>query len=272
MLRSAELTGDLDTVLDRVARYLERDVEARSRIKAALVYPAVIVVMSIGVVVLLTTFVLPKFKIFFTSFHQQLPLPTRMLLGAAAFVGTYWWAIVAGIAAVIVGVAMYLRRASGRERLDRWALRIPGIGPTLRFAMVERFCRILASMTAAGVALPDALGVAAAAMGNLHVARGLDRARDEMMQGQGIAGPLARTNLFPPAAVQMLRVGEDTGQLDAQLESAASFYERELDDKVKNLTAMFEPAVLIFMGVLVGFVAIALVSAMYGIFTHAGKV
>ena len=228
--------------------------------------------MSIGVVILLTTFVLPKFKLFFTSFHQQLPLPTRILLNTASFISSFWWALLLGAGLVIVGMLWYLRDPRGRVRLDRFVLRIPLIGQTLRFAMVERFCRILASMTAAGVALPDALDVAGAAMGNLHIARALNVARDDMMQGQGIAIPLSRTTLFPPAAVQMLRVGEDTGQLDTQLEAAATFYERELDYKIKKLTSLFEPAVLVFMGLLVGFVAVALVSAMYGIFSHAGKV
>jgi type IV pilus assembly protein PilC len=272
MLRSAELTGNLDTVLDRVSHYLERDVEARGRIKAALIYPAIIVVMSVGVVVLLTTFVLPKFKVFFTSFHRRLPLPTRILLNGANFISSFWWLIVLAIGVIVGAGVWFVRDPRGRAKLDGLVLRIPLVGETLRFAMVERFCRILASMTAAGVALPDALDVAGAAMGNVHVARALTVARDDMMQGQGIAGPLSRSELFPPAAVQMLRVGEDTGQLESQLEAAASFYERELDYKIKKLTSLFEPAVLVFMGLIVGFVAIALVSAMYGIFSHSGQV
>jgi type IV pilus assembly protein PilC len=270
MLRSAELTGNLDTVLDQVSRYLERDVETRSKIKAALVYPAIIMAMSAGVVILLTTFVLPKFKTFFTSFHQKLPLATRMLLNAANFVGTFWWAIVLGLVVLAAGAVWGLRDRRGRMRFDRFVLTIPLIGQTLRFAMVERFCRILASMTAAGVGLPDALDVAGAAMGNRHIAQALATARDDMMQGQGIAGPLSRSTLFPPAAVQMLRVGEDTGQLDSQLEAAASYYEHELDYKIKKVVSLFEPAVLVFMGLIVGFVAVALVSAMYGIFSRAG--
>jgi type IV pilus assembly protein PilC len=270
MLRSAELTGNLDSVLDRVSHYLERDVETRSKIKAALVYPAIIMTMSVGVVVLLTTFVLPKFKTFFVSFHQKLPLPTRMLLNAAKFFETFWWAIALGFVLLAVAAAFGLRDRRGRIRFDRFVLTLPLIGQTLRYAMVERFCRILSSMTAAGVALPDALDVAGAAMGNRHIALALNVARDDMMQGQGISGPLSRTTLFPPAAVQMLRVGEDTGQLDIQLEAAASYYERELDYKIKKVVSLFEPAVLVFMGLIVGFVAVALVSAMYGIFSRAG--
>jgi type IV pilus assembly protein PilC len=132
--------------------------------------------------------------------------------------------------------------------------------------MVERFARILAAMLQAGVTLPEAMDVASAGTNNRYVRRTLANARDAMMRGEGIADPLAASQLFPPAATQMLRVGERTGYLDAQLEAVATFYERELDYRIKKLTSLFEPAVLIFMGVIVGFVALALVSAMYGIY------
>jgi type IV pilus assembly protein PilC len=271
MLRSAELTGNLDTVLDDVSEYLEREVEARAKLKAAMIYPAVIVVMSIGVVILLTTFVLPKFVVFFKSFHQKLPLATRMLLNFAAFSKHYGpLVLVIHTVLTIAGLA-WIRGRRGRPVLDRLLLRLPVLGPALRFALVERFCRILASMTRSGVSVPEAMSVAGAAMNNHHVSASLDVARQEMMEGQGIAGPLARTGLFPPAAAQMLRVGEDTGQLDLQLEAAAKFYARELDYKIKRITALIEPAIIVAMGIVVGFVSIALISAMYGVF-HGAKV
>ncbi|MDX6255190.1 MAG: type pilus assembly protein PilC [Frankiales bacterium] len=270
MLRSAELTGNLDTVLERVAGYLERDVEARSKIKAASVYPAVIVVMSIGVVTLLVAYVLPKFTVFFNGFHTKLPLPTRMLIGSTSFLTQWWWALVAVSSAAAFGLAFAWRQPRSRYTIDRLILRTPVMGPLLRFAMVERFCRVLSSMLQAGVSLPEAMTVGAQAMNNLVVERALGEAREGIMRGEGLAGPLGRTALFPPAARQMLKVGEDTGSIDAQLEAAARYYEREVDDKLKRLTSLFEPAILIVMGVIVGFVAIALVSAMYGIFNAHG--
>ncbi|MDX6228138.1 MAG: type pilus assembly protein PilC [Frankiales bacterium] len=270
MLRSAELTGNLDTVLVRVAGYLERDVEARSKIKAASVYPAVIVVMSIGVVTLLVAYVLPKFTVFFNGFHTKLPLPTRMLIGSTSFLTHWWWALVAVSLAAAIGLAFAWRQPRSRYTIDRLILRTPVMGPLLRFAMVERFCRVLSSMLQAGVSLPEAMTVGAQAMNNLVVERALGEAREGIMRGEGLAGPLGRTALFPPAARQMLKVGEDTGSIDAQLEAAARYYEREVDDKLKRLTSLFEPAILIVMGVIVGFVAIALVSAMYGIFNAHG--
>lgn len=272
MVRSAELTGQLDTVLDRVGAYLERDVEARGKIKSASIYPALVVVLALGVTILLTTFVLPKFTVFFSSFHAKLPLATRLLIDISSFL-THWGLVVLGALLVLVAVFVWtLHRPGPREWLDRRALRLPVFGPLLRFALVERFCRILGSMTEAGVPVAEAMAVAGRAMNNLYVERMLDVAREGMMRGDGVARSLRATTLFPAVATQMLRVGEDTGSLDEQLGMAAHYYEREVDDRLKRLTSLFEPLILIAVGLVVGFVAIALVSAMYGIFRHSGAI
>jgi type IV pilus assembly protein PilC len=150
-------------------------------------------------------------------------------------------------------------------------LRIPVIGTAIAYSVVERFARVMAAMLTAGVPLGDAMHVAAAATANRPAAIKLLVAREAMLRGDGVAGPLADTGIFPAPARQMLRVGEDTGSLDEQLETVASFYEKELDYKVKQITTLMEPAVLLVMGVIVGFVALALVSAMYGIYGNAAK-
>ncbi len=266
ILSSAELTGNLDVVLDQLADYLDRDIEARGKITSAMVYPAVVACMAVVVVIILATFVMPKFVTFFKSFNAQLPLPTRMLLSVSNFVSTYWWAILAVILLIVAGVIAMRRSRSGRARIDSFVLRLPVLGDLVRTAIIERVCRILSSMIRAGVALPDAMKVTAESSNNAVYRTGLTAVREEMMEGQGLAEPLARTGLFPGAARQMFRVGEETGTLDAQLATAASFYDRELDVKLKRFTSLFEPLVIVFMGVIVGFVAIALVSAMYGIY------
>ena len=270
MIRSAELSGSLDTVLDRLTVYVEREVAARNQIRSAMTYPAVIVVLSVAVSLLLVTFVLPKFRVFFASFNQELPLPTRMLLGLSDLVRDWWWAGLAGFVVLAVLATRYLRTEGGKLRRDQVLLRIPVIGDALRYSVVERFARVMASMLRAGVPLGEAMEVAAAATGNRPAGIALLRARESMLHGDGIAGPLAETGIFPAPARQMLRVGEDTGSLDEQLETVASFYEKELDYKVKQITTLMEPAVLIIMGVIVGFVALALVSAMYGIYGKVG--
>ncbi|MEV6872992.1 type II secretion system F family protein [Amycolatopsis sp. NPDC051128] len=268
ILRSAELTGELDIVLTQLAKYLERDLEARRKIKSALIYPMVIALMSLVTITVLAAYVLPKFKVFFASLNAELPLPTRMLLAATDFLTQWWWALGIGLATIVVVVAAGLRFELGRHLRDRLVLRTPVLGSTVRFAMVERFCRILSSMVGAGVPLPEALRVATDSLRNRVFMYALWRTREAMLEGQGLAGPLGATGLFPNTAVQMMRVGEETGTLDTQLEVTAAYYEGELDYKIKKLTALFEPVVIIIMGIVVGFVAVALVSAMYGIFNQ----
>jgi type IV pilus assembly protein PilC len=268
ILRSAELTGQLDTVLEQLAKYLERDLEARRKIKAAMIYPAIIAVMSLGTVIVLSTFVLPRFKVFFASLHAKLPLPTRMLLTTTGFVGTYWWALIGGLLGFLLLVFAALRTEVGRHARDKLFLALPVLGVTIQFALVERFCRILSSMVSAGVALPEALRVATESLRNLVFMRALSGVGEQMLEGEGLAGPLVNSGLFPATAAQMMRVGEETGTLDTQLEVTARYYEGELDYKLKKLTALFEPIIIVIMGGLVGFVAVALVSAMYGIFNQ----
>lgn len=266
IVRSAELTGELDKVLARLAIYIERDLEARRRIKSATIYPAVILVMSIVTVTVLAWFVLPKFKDFFASLHAKLPLATRMLLAVTDFLTAWWWALGLGVVGVVLIVFGILSTERGRYGKDRLLLAMPVLGETIQYALVERFCRILASMVSAGVSLPEGLRVATDSLRNRVYIRSLNSVRESMLEGEGIAGPLAKTSLFPTTAVQMLRVGENTGTIDTQLETTAQFFETELDYKIKKLTALFEPIVIVVMGLLVGFVAIALVSAMYGVF------
>jgi type IV pilus assembly protein PilC len=218
--------------------------------------------------VVLTVFVLPKFETFFDSLDANLPLATRMLLAVSDFMGSWGWLVGTVVAVVVLGLFLFTRTAPGRDWRDRTLLRLPGFGSVLNHAILERFCRVLASMVSAGVPLPDALAVTGDVTNNAVYRKGIGEAREAMLRGEGLAGPLADTELFPGAARQMFRVGEDTGTLDTQLEVAAKYYDRELDFKIKRFTAMFEPAVIIFMGVIVGFVAIAMVSAMYGIFNQ----
>ncbi len=269
ILRSAELTGRLDTVLDQLSVYLERDLEARRKIKGALIYPAIVAATSLGTIVVLTAFVLPKFEDFFASLDAELPLPTRMLLAITKFFGTSWLVIIVLAVLAVLGYLAGVRTKSGHRFRDAFLLKVPLLGETIRFAIIERFTRLLASMVTAGVPLPDAMFVATESLRNVVFEQALHKARLQMIEGSGLAGPIAATRLFPGVAIQMIRVGENTGTLDAQLDVAATYYEHELDYKIKKMTTAIEPAVVLFMGVVVGFVAIALVSAMYGIFRTA---
>jgi type IV pilus assembly protein PilC len=269
ILASAELTGNLDSVLDHLSGYLERDLEARRQIKSAMIYPGVVAAMAAFTVVVLSVFVLPKFEVFFADLNAELPLVTRLLLAITQLMTTWWWVLAFVVAAGAATGYLAYRSPNGRLFLDRFVLRVPVVGEVIRFSTIERFTRLMASMVAAGVPLPEAMSVATASLNNRVFQVELAKARTAMVEGGGLATPMLATGLFPGVAAQMIRVGEDTGTIDTQLKVAAEFYEKELDYKIKKLTTIIEPVVIVIMGGIVGFVAIALVSAMYGIFRAA---
>jgi type IV pilus assembly protein PilC len=216
--------------------------------------------------------VLPKFEVFFADLGAELPVPTRIMLGISAFISDSGLYIAGGLVAILLLLVAALKSDAGRSAKDRTLLRLPVVGDLIQHVVLERFCRILSSMMKAGVPLTDAMRVTTDATNNTVYQRGLTSARAAMLRGEGLAGPLNESGLFPPSAKQMFRVGENTGTLDQQLETAAVYFERELDYKIQRFTNLFEPAVIILMGLMVGFVAVSLVSAMYGIFNSSRSI
>jgi type IV pilus assembly protein PilC len=269
ILRSAELTGQLDIALEQLSGYIERDLEAKSKVKAAMVYPAVIFATSILTVVILAVWVMPKFVVFFKNLQAKLPLPTRLLINISQASQTFWYVWVSVLLVFAALMVWMHKSAKGRLVRDRLFLRIPLVKDVVLYAVTERVCRIIGAMVTAGVPLPETLNAAIQGANNQVFEQGLASARERMLEGEGLALPIQDTRLFPRAASQMMRVGEETGTLDIQLENAATYYGQELEYKLKRLTSLFEPAVIIFMGLIVGFVAIALISAMYGVFNSS---
>jgi type IV pilus assembly protein PilC len=266
MLESAELSGNLDSVLIQLADYMERDTEAKKKITSALIYPMVVMCMAIVVIIVLATFVLPKFKTFFSQLNAKLPLVTRMLLAMTNFISGHYLILGGAIVAFVIASVATFRSKRGRAWLDSVVLKIPVAGDLVVHILVERICRILASMSETGVPLPDAMEVTSQSVSNDVFKKGLEHVRTEMIEGRGLAEPVESSGIFPLAARQMIRVGEVTGTLEDQLQVAADYYDRELEFKLKKFTSLFEPLIIVVMGVIVGFVAIALISAMYGIY------
>ena len=265
VLKSAEMTGKLDETVDQLSVYLDREIEARSKVVAALVYPAVVFALAIGTIGVLAIIVLPQFKKLFNDLGTKLPVPTRMLLGLTGFVTDMWYVPV-GLMLIIVLLAVWLTvTPNGQRAKHRGILKLPILGEIIQYSILERFCRILSTMTSAGVPLPEAMEVTTQATSNTIYREKFEIARHAMVSGSGLARPLIDTGVFPGAARQMMLVGEETGTLDEQLATAAFYFDRELEVKIRRFTAMFEPLTILFVGAAVGFVAIALVSAMYGV-------
>ena len=265
ILGSAELTGKLDETLENLAGYLERELDTRSKVVSALSYPGVVMVMAIGTVIILAAYVLPQFKPLFEELNADLPPATRALLFVADIFSVYFYIPLTFFLSVIGFFIWTSKSVAGKELRDKMVLKLPILSGIIEYSILERFCRILGAMVRAGVPLPDAMKTTTEATNNSVYKSRLLEAQAEMLEGGGFAVPLARTQLFPGAAKQMFKVGEETGTLDQQLEVASIYFDRELEYRIKKFTAMFEPLMIVFVGVIVGFVAVALVQAMYGV-------
>jgi len=270
VLKSAELTGNLDETIDQLTSYIDRELTARSKVVAALVYPAVVFGLAVITIGVLAVVVLPQFKKLFDELGADLPLPTKLLLGMTGLFTDFFF-VPLGVAMLGLMTAVWMAMTpSGKRAKDKMLLRLPIIGSIVQYAILERFCLILSTMTRAGVSLPEAMEVTTQSAGNVIFSEKLEVARQGMVSGAGLARPLIETGLFPGAARQMMTVGEETGTLDEQLAMASLYFNRELEVKVRRFTSMFEPLTILMVGGAVGFVAIALVSAMYGVLNGVG--
>ncbi|MET0908980.1 MAG: type II secretion system F family protein [Ilumatobacteraceae bacterium] len=266
MLGAAEYTGDLDQVLAQLSAYLERDIASRRQVKSALTYPIIVFVVAVVAMFVMSIFVLPKFTGLYESLGADLPVPTRMLMGFTNFMTSSWPMLIAGIAIVVVGLGLVFRGTRGKGRRDVVAMKTPVIGNLFQLISLERFCRVLSSLATAGVPLPVAIGLSADSTNNTLFQNRMVTVREVLVRGGGLYEPMAETGLFPIAARQMIQVGERTGLLGSQLGRAAAYYEREVTFAMKKATQLFEPIVILFVALIVGFIAIAQIAAMYSIF------
>ena len=265
ILEAAELTGRLDESLESLAGYLEREIDTRAKVVTALSYPMIVMVMAFGTVMLLAGYVLPQFVPLFEELGADLPLATRLMLFFSRFFTDLWF-ITAGCFMMLIALLVFLTKTEkGKDIKDRMVLKLPVVSGIVDYAILGRFCRILGAMVSAGVPLPDGLKTTTDATSNRVYKERLEVARAAMLEGKGFSQPLIDTELFPGAAKQMFKVGEETGTLDEQLHVASVYFDRELEARIKKFTALFEPVMIVFVGVIVGFVAVALVSAMYGV-------
>lgn len=267
ILDAAERSGDLATAFETLSIYLERDLASARAVKSALYYPVILFLLSISTVMILSIVVLPRFVELFASLNTELPLPTKILLSFSNIISLHWKTLLTTFAIGIIAFMFFINQEKGRSIFDHAILRIPIFGNIIKIVTLERFTRVLGSLAHSGVPLPEALELSAIATGNKKFERAVLQSREGVLQGRGLVGPMEETEVFPTETIQILRVGEQSGRLVYQLENAATYYAKEVDYKLKNMTTLLEPAILIIVGGGVGFVAVALVSAMYGIYS-----
>lgn len=267
LVRAGEQTGSLDSVLSELSVHYERELAAKRRIKQALAYPLTIVGLSIMVVIILVSYVIPQFVRLFEEFEAQLPITTRILIASTKFFSKAWpFILVAAVVFGVLGYVIFARTRGGKRLWHRIILRMPVTGKVVRASLTERYCRTLASLLEAGVPVGRAFDVVGPSMNNLVFEDKLELVKEEVIAGESLSWSLGASQLFPSMVIQMVRTGEQTGTLGSQLRYLADFYRDELNYRVDRATALLEPAVLIFVGLGVGFVAISMVSTMYGIF------
>ncbi len=271
LVRAGEMGGILDTILNRLAGYIEKRVKLARQVRGAMVYPVAIFFIAMIVVVIMLAWVIPSFKGMFAEFGaaDQLPALTQFVIGASeGFIGNVHW-IVLIAAAVVFGFTWIYRQPAGKHFFHRALLVLPIIGPVMRKISVARFTRTLGTLLSAGVPILDALDVVKKSAGNVVVEGAIHQTSEKIREGRTMAEPLMETNVFPPMVVQMIGVGEQTGALDTMLNKIADFYEEEVDIAVAALTSLLEPLMMVFIG---GIVGVILISMYLPIFSIAGKV
>jgi type IV pilus assembly protein PilC len=271
MVAAGETGGILDIILQRLSTYLEKMVKLKSDVKSALIYPIAVIVISIVVISIIMIVVIPAFKNIFEGLlgpGERLPWLTEVVVGISHFLAGYWWLIAIVIAVLVIALKAWYKTDKGEHVIDSLLLRMPVFGPILRKIAVARFSRTLSTLLSSGVPILESLDITARTAGNIIVSEAIQKVRTGIEQGQTFVEPLKSSGVFPIMVSQMIGVGEQTGALDAMLAKIADFYEQEVDAAIANLLSLMEPAMIMFLGVTIGTIVIAMYMPL---FTLIGK-
>jgi type IV pilus assembly protein PilC len=258
MVAAGEAGGILDTILMRLATFMEKNDALVRKVKGAMIYPAVIMSVAAIAIAVLLMFVIPVFETMFAGVGMALPLPTRVVIGASAFLRGYWWAVAAGAALTVWGFRRYYATSGGKLVIDRLLLKFPVLGDVLRKSAVSRFTRTLGTLISSGVSILDGLEITAKTAGNRVIQDAIMQSRASIAGGDTIAAPLQKSAVFPAMVISMIAVGEQTGGLDEMLSKIADFYDEEVDAAVSGLLSLLEPIMIVFLGVIVGGMVVAM--------------
>lgn len=270
MIAAGEVGGILDTILNRLAVYLEKADKLKRQIKGALMYPLITVVVAIGVVSILLLKVVPTFETMFADFGGALPGPTQFVIDLSKWLQANFLIIVLAIAGIIFGFRFMYRNKRGRLIIDRVSLKLPVFGDLLTKVAVARFCRTLGTMISSGVPILEALDICGRTAGNKVIENAIGKVRESISEGRSISEPLLETGVFPEMVCQMINVGEATGALDVMLNKVADFYEDEVDQAVETLTSMLEPMIMVFLGIVIGGLVIAMYMPIFSMASNVG--
>jgi len=265
VVKASEQAGNLEVGLRQMASYMEKQAATAKRIKHAMAYPVMVLLMAIGVFSLLITIVLPPLVGLFTSLGAELPWTTRLLITAASFLINYKLHLLVGVFAVIMLIVGYVRLPAGRLTWDRLLLRLPVIGSINIQRAMCHFCRTTSMLLKAGLLLPQIMDIVIQTIGNRTIRGALNNVRDKLVQGQGLSQPMATIHLFPSLLVEMVVVGEKTGTMDSALATLADFYEQSVDQKINSLISMIEPTLTVVVGLVVAFLAVSMITPLYSI-------
>jgi type IV pilus assembly protein PilC len=258
MVAAGEAGGILDTILGRLATFLEKSDALIRKVKGAMVYPGVIMSVAGIAVAVLLIFVIPTFQKMFASVGMELPLPTRIVIGMSDFLINYWWMLIIIIGGLIFAIRKYYSTSDGRKKIDMMLLSSPVLGDLLRKSAVSRFTRTLGTLISSGVSILDGLEITAKTAGNRVIHDAVMESRNSIAGGETIAGPLEKSKVFPPMVISMIAVGEQTGGLDEMLSKIADFYDEEVDVAVSALLSLMEPMMIVVLGVIVGGMVVAM--------------
>jgi type IV pilus assembly protein PilC len=258
MVEAGEAGGILNTILNRIALFIEKATRLKKKVKGAMIYPCAIVGVAVIVVAVLMIFVIPVFAELYGGMGKALPVPTQICIDISNWFVAYWYLLIVGAVAIFMAVSFYYKTPHGRMNIDRLLLRLPIIGDLLRKVAVARFSQNMALLLSSGVPILDGLAITGKTAGNKVVEKAIMESRVSISQGKTVAEPLRDSKIFPPLVCQMVAVGESTGGLDNMLRKVAELYEEEVDDAVNNLTAMMEPMIMVVLGVILGGLVIAM--------------
>jgi general secretion pathway protein F len=265
MIRAGEAGGMLDIILARLADFQRDTDEMRSYLISALIYPALLTVVGLGSIAILMFFVIPRFATIFEDLGAPIPISTQILLTLSDWTLRYWAIVLVAVAGIVFSVRYWLKTSEGRHRYDVWKLRTPLLGATLLKVEVGRFARTFGTLLANAVPLIVAVRIVQEIANNQVISEAISKIADGARRGLGVARPMQDTGVFPPLAVHLVEVGEETGRLDAMLLQLADIYDKDVRTSVKSLTSVFEPAIILVMGVIVGTVVLSMLMAIFSI-------